>query len=48
MVADWLAMSEELGGHPRQWADTNVGVRWKFSEAQSSFIYELIERVWGP
>ena len=46
MVADWFAMSEELGGHPRDWAKANIGVRWNFSQAQESFIYYLIDRVW--
>lgn len=46
MVADWLAMSEELGGHPKEWADKNVNIRWKFSDEQIKLIYELIERVW--
>lgn len=47
MVADWLAMSEELGGHPKDWADKNVNIRWKFSKEQIDLIYFLIERVWN-
>lgn len=46
MVADWCAMSEELGGHPKAWADKSVGTRWKFTEAQRTLIYGLIEWVW--
>ncbi len=46
MVADWFAMSEELGGHPRDWAQKNIGVRWNFDQRQKSFIYYLIDRVW--
>lgn len=46
MVADWLAMSEELGGHPKDWADKNVNIRWKFDVAQVEFIYRIISEVW--
>jgi len=46
MVADWFAMSEELGGHPKKWANDNVNVRWKFNTEQVELIYELIEKVW--
>ena len=46
MVADWFAMSEELGGHPKNWADNNVNIRWKFNDGQKQLIYDLIERVW--
>lgn len=46
MVADWFAMSEELGGHPKNWADKNVNIRWKFTDIQTAFIYELIKKVW--
>lgn len=47
MVADWFAISEELGGHPKEWAIKNVNVRWKFTQEQVDLIYELIEKVWG-
>lgn len=46
MVADWMAMSEELGGHPQKWADANINVRWKFSFEQIELIYYLIDRLW--
>jgi len=46
MCADWFAMSEELGGEPEDWAKANVGIRWKFSEAQVELINSLIGRVW--
>jgi len=45
MVADWCSMSEEKGGHPRDWAKKNVNVRWKFTEDQEDLIYELIGKV---
>lgn len=48
MVADWFAMSEELGGHPKKWADDNIGVRWQFTENQKTLIYDLIKKVWNP
>ena len=44
MVADWLAMSEELGNSAKDWADKKVNVRWKFTEKQKELIYELIEQ----
>ena len=46
MVADWMAMSEEKGNTPKSWADKNVDVRWKFTDAQKKLIYELIKEVW--
>jgi hypothetical protein len=46
MCADWMAMSKELGGHPKDWADKNVNVRWKFTEGQKKLIYEIIEECW--
>jgi hypothetical protein len=30
MVADWMAVSEEKGNCPIDWADRNVNKRWKF------------------
>lgn len=46
MCADWMAMSKELGGTPKDWADKNVNVRWKFTEAQKKLIYEIIGECW--
>ena len=46
MVADWFAMSEEKGGHPKDWADKNVNIRWKFNDEQVTLIYNLIEKIW--
>jgi len=46
MVADWLAMSEELGTCPYQWVEKNVNVRWSFTQEQVHFINRLIEAVW--
>lgn len=46
MVADWFAMSEELGGHPAKWAADNINIRWKFTNSQIGLINDLIERVW--
>lgn len=46
MVADWLSMSEEKGTSVRDWADKNIGVRWKFDERwQTNLIYELIDEI---
>lgn len=46
LVADWCAMSEERGNTPREWADKNVGIRWKFDKPQRELIYGLIDSVW--
>ena len=46
MVADWMAMSEERGGHPKEWADNNVNKRWEFSRGQCNLIYKIIEKVY--
>lgn len=46
MVADWAAMSEELGGTPKEWADDNVGVKWKFTPEQKEKIYLYIQTIW--
>ena len=47
MVADWCAMSEELGTNtPKDWADKVIGKRFKFTEKQKDLIHELIEGVW--
>jgi hypothetical protein len=46
MVADWAAMGKELGNNPKDWADKNVNVRWKFNKHQVDLIYELIKNIW--
>jgi len=47
MVADWCAMSEEMGSNtPKEWADENVDVRWKFSSDQKDLIYKTIDLIW--
>ena len=45
-VADWCAMSEEKKSNPKDWADKNVNVRWKFTDKQKKLIYELIDEIW--
>jgi hypothetical protein len=46
MCADWMAMSDEKKSNPKDWADKNVNVRWKFTDEQKDLIYELIDGVW--
>lgn len=46
MVADWFAISEELGTKPIDWAKKNINVRWKFTNDQADLIYDLIREVW--
>ena len=43
MIADWAAMSQELGNSLKGWADKNVGSKWKFNKSQTKLIYELVE-----
>ncbi len=45
MVADWMAMSEEMETSVKEWADKNVNIRWKFTEDQKNLIYELIQNI---
>lgn len=45
MVSDWGAMGREKGTSPKDWADKNVGPRWKFTPEQVKEIYGLIELV---
>lgn len=46
MCADWMAMSEEKGNSPQEWADKNVNVRWEFNKIQTDFIYEILNTIW--
>lgn len=46
LVADWCGMSEEKGGTPKNWADKNVNIRWKFTDHQKELIYKIIDAVW--
>jgi len=44
MVADWQAMSEELGTNSaREWYDEQKDVRWIFSEKQDKLISKLLK-----
>ena len=45
-VADWLGMAEERGNTPREWADKNVNIRWKFTDKQKKLIYGIIDAAW--
>lgn len=47
MCADWMAVSEERGTDPEDWANKNINKRWKFTKHQEALIYELIESSWG-
>ncbi len=46
MVADWLAMDEELGHDPYEWVEKNVGKKWKFTDVQIQLINDLVLSVW--
>lgn len=46
MVCDWMAMSEEKGTNPYDWAKKNINVRWKFNKEQVDFIYEILNIIW--
>jgi hydroxymethylpyrimidine pyrophosphatase-like HAD family hydrolase len=46
MVADWCGMSDERKNTPRDWADKVINKRWKFTDKQKYFIYEMIDKAW--
>lgn len=46
MCADWMAMSEEKGNSPQEWADKNVNIRWGFNKIQTDFIYKVLNTIW--
>lgn len=48
MVADWAAMSQELGTGLKKWADDTISKKWKFSKEQNDFIYSLIDIFENP
>jgi len=43
MVADWMSLSDERGGDPKDWADKNINKRWRFTEIQVEQIYGLLK-----
>lgn len=43
MMADFSAMSEERNNSVRDWCDKNINIRWKFTDEQTEFIYDIIE-----
>lgn len=45
MVADWCAVSKERHTNPKDWADSNIGTRWKFDDKQTKLIYDLIAKI---
>jgi hypothetical protein len=48
MCCDWCAMSKEKGSDgPFDWADKNIGKRWKFTDAQIDYIYTLLDFLWN-
>lgn len=42
MIADWAAISQELGNSLKEWANKTVGKKWKFTKEQVDLIYKLI------
>lgn len=42
MVCDWAAMSQEKGTSLKEWADNNINKRWRFTDKQVQFIYDLV------
>jgi hypothetical protein len=47
MSADFLAMSEEMGNSPLDWARANINIRWKFTPKQEEDIYLYLYTGWG-
>jgi hypothetical protein len=48
MVCDWLAMAEELGTDPYEWAEKNINIRWEFTPEQVDLIYDILDNIWVP
>ena len=46
MVADWCSMASEKNNTPKDWADKNINIRWKFDDSQKDLIYVLIDGIW--
>ncbi len=47
MVADWCSVSFEVGKNtPLQWFEDNKNVKWKFTDEQEEFIYDMIKTCW--
>lgn len=46
MVADWMAVAEERGTNPFNWANSNINIRWKFTKFQEELIYKILETHW--
>lgn len=46
MCSDWMAMSFEKGGDPKDWAKKNINTRWKFSKEQEEMIYKILNKIW--
>ena len=40
-----MGKPREKGTNPKDWANKNVNVRWKFTPEQENLIYKLIEQV---
>lgn len=42
MIADWAAMSQELGTSLKKWAQKVVNKKWKFTDNQTNLINNII------
>jgi len=42
MVADWAAMSQELGTSLKGWVDDVAMEKWEFSKKQQKLIYQIV------
>jgi hypothetical protein len=45
MVCDWVAVAQEKlnTSSAHEWADSNIGNRWEFTEEQQALIYEFLD-----
>jgi hypothetical protein len=47
MCCDWCAMSEEFNEKtPKDWADKTINKRWKFTDKQKEYIYNMLKKLW--
>lgn len=47
MCADWCAKAKEYGNTPFEWADENIGKKWKFDKHQIDLIYKTLKQMWS-
>ena len=47
MVGDWMAVSEERGSTPTEWAEKVINKKWRFTDNQIDFVYDILNNIWS-